>query len=158
MRITNDFKAFINGGSYGKAVATILFNPNFHSICLFRLSSFFNKIHLSIISKILWYLNRLLFHVDIDYRADLAGGFVMIHGLGTVIGRSVCSKGKLTIYQGVTIGGNNGKTRVDNNGKIWGQPLIEDNVIIYTNACVFGPIVISRDMVIKAGSIITHDV
>lgn len=158
MKIVSDFKAFVNGRGLKKAVATLFFNPCFHSVCLYRLSHFFYQIHLTILSKIIWYINRLFFHVDIDYRAKLAGGFVLVHGLGTVIGGSVCSEGKLVVYQGVTIGGNNGRTRDLENGKRLYQPLLKSNVTIYTNASVFGPIVIKENAIIKAGSIITNDI
>lgn len=96
MRLYKDYKAFVGAGGLEKKLATIFLNPNFHSVCLFRLANLFYRMHLSIISKILWYINRMLFHVDIDYRADLAGGFVLVHGLGTVIGKTVISKGPLT--------------------------------------------------------------
>lgn len=158
MRITKDFEAFVDKKGIGKAAAILLLNPCFHSVCLYRLAAFFHRLHFSVISKIIWYINRMLFHVDIDYRADLAGGFVLVHGLGTVIGKSVCSKGRLTVYQGVTIGGNNGKTRIDDNGKEYGQPIIGENVKIYTGAGVFGPVIIESGTVIKAGSIVTHDI
>ena len=73
MDIFEDLKAF-SGGSKQKTITTIITNPCFHSICLYRLSKFLYKVHLSPISKILWYLNRMLYHVDIDYRCGLAGG------------------------------------------------------------------------------------
>lgn len=158
MRIAEDFKAYTDQGGIGKKLTTLVFNPCFHSVCLYRLSNLFYRCHLQVISKMIWYVNRMLYHVDIDYRADLAGGFVLIHGLGTVIGCEVCSKGRLYVYQGVTIGGNNGKTRVDEDGKVWGQALIGDNVRIYTGACVFGPVVIRDNAVIKARKIVTEDV
>ncbi len=158
MKIIRDFEGFVNGKGLKKAVATLFFNPCFHSICLYRLSHACYQIHLGILGKIIWYINRLLFHVDIDYKADLAGGFVLIHGLGTVIGGSVRSEGRMIIYQGVTIGGNNGKTRNLENGKTLYQPLLKDNVTIYTNACVFGPVIINENTIIKAGSMITHDI
>lgn len=158
MKIIDDLKAYKGDEGIKKILATVFFNPCFHSIILYRISNFFYKIHLSIISKIVWYLNRIIYNVDIDYRADLAGGFVLIHGLGVVIGKSVKSEGKLTVYQGVTIGGNNGKIRKDENGKEWGQPLIGKNVKIYTNACVFGPVIISDNAIIKAHSIITQNI
>lgn len=157
MKIYEDYITFVGSGGVKKRVATLLFNPCFHSVCLYRLSNLFFRMHLSIIAKIIWYCNRLLFHVDIDYRADLAGGFQLIHGLGVVIGKSVCSKGNLTVYQGVTLGGT-GKTRVDENGKVWGQPLLEDGVIIYTDAKVLGPVIISRGSIIKAGRIVTDNI
>ena len=121
MRIVEDFKCYTENGGVGKKIATLLVNPCFHSVCLFRLSNWFYRAHVAVLAKTVWYLNRMLYHVDIDYRANLAGGFVLVHGLGTVIGCEVCSKGPLKVYQGVTIGGNNGKTRVDENGKVWGQ-------------------------------------
>jgi len=62
-------------------------------------------IHLIPVAKLIWYMNRLLFHCDIDYRADLAGGFMIVHGLGIVIGSGVKSNGRLKVYQGVTLGG-----------------------------------------------------
>ena len=68
------------------------------------------------------------------------------------------SEGPLTVYQGVTIGGNNGKTRVDENGKVWGQPLIRKNVTVYTDAAIFGPVIISENAVIKAKQLVTKDI
>ena len=110
-------------------------------------------------SKSVWYLNRLLFHVDIDYRADLAGGVVLVHGLGTVIGKDVKSEGKLYVYQGVTLGGSpNGVLREDSLGRKIGMPLLKDNVRIYTRAIVVGGIVVGENSIIKAGRIVTSDV
>jgi len=157
MRILEDYKEFASGGVKGK-IATILFNSCFHSVALYRLSNFCYKLHLTVFSKIIWYVNRMLYHVDIDYRADLAGGFVLIHGLGTVIGKDVRSMGKLVVYQGVCLGGNGNKQRIDDLGNIWTQPLLEENVKIFTGAYVFGPVIIHKNINIKAGSIITHDV
>lgn len=107
----------------------------------------------------IWYINRLLFHIDIDYRADLAGGLVIVHGLGTVIGLNVISKGSLTVYQHVTLGGGNGKPgRKDSDGKIRGMPLFGRNCIVYTGATVIGGITIKDDTIIKAGSIVSSDI
>lgn len=106
MKIIQDFNAFLqNDNSISKKIATLIFNPNFHSVVLYRVSHFFYKCHLNIISKIIWYINRVIFCVDIDYRAELAGGFRLVHGLGTVIEKDVISMGRLTVYQNVTIGG-----------------------------------------------------
>ncbi|MFA1015971.1 serine O-acetyltransferase [Dubosiella newyorkensis] len=155
MRIWKDLHEF-SRGSTKKAIVTLLTNPCFHLICLYRLSNFLYRIHLSFLSKLIWYLNRFLFSVDIDYRADLAGGLVIKHGLGIVIGMNVKSLGKLTVYQGVTIGGS-GKERLLNDSIIT-QPIIEDNVIIYSNAMLFGPIIVGKNQYIKAGEIIKEDI
>ncbi len=159
MRIIQDYRAFTKDLSVTKKISTIFLNPCFHSVCLFRLSNLFYKIHLTIMGKIIWYINRLLFHVDIDYRADLAGGFVLVHGLGTVIGKNVISLGRLKVYQNVTIGGGNGlPPRQDPDGKLRGMPIIKDNCVIYTGAIVVGGITIGENTVIKAGSIVSRDI
>lgn len=158
MKIVQDFKAFTKEEGMLKKISTILFNPCFHSVCLYRLAGLFNSIHLSVVAKIIWYLNRMLFHVDIDYRADLAGGFFLVHGLGTVIGKSVKSYGRLTVFQGVTIGGNNGRTRTEKNGNIIGQPVFGEGVIVFANACVVGPIYIGDNEIVKAGTVVSKDV
>lgn len=111
LKIIEDYKEFTRNGGRIKKVSTIFLNPCFQSVALYRLSSFLYHNRLDILAKLVWYINRIIFSVDIDYRADLAGGFVLIHGLGTVVGKDVVSKGKLTVYQGVTIGGS-GKSKV----------------------------------------------
>lgn len=156
MRIIKDFRAFTEDGGGAKKIATLLINPCFHSVCLYRLSNLFYHMHLSILSKIIWYLNRMLFHVDIDYRANLAGGFVFVHGLGTVIGKDVTSLGKLRVYQGVTLGGNQGKSAmIPQYDIIISQPLFEEDVIIFTGASIFGPVLIHKNEIVKAGTMIT---
>lgn len=157
MKLVEDFKAFVNGKGIKKGIATLVLNPCFHCVLLFRLASFLYKIHLGIVSKIIWYFNRIIYNVDIDYRANLAGGFVLVHGLGVVIGKSVTSKGRLMVYQGVTIGGNQGRTRELEDGKVIGQPIIGENVIIYSNASLFGPLIVSDNAIVKAGQIVTKD-
>ena len=155
MKLIDDWVEF-SGHSWKKAIVTVLTNPCFHSVCLFRLSNFFYKAHLSFLAKIIWYINRIIFCVDIDYRADLAGGLVIKHGLGIVIGKGVITKGNITIYQGVTLGGNSG-IKKQYQGIMIDQPYIEENVTIYTDAKIFGPVVIGKNNIIKAGSILTDD-
>mgnify|MGYP000944433580 CR=1 FL=1 len=38
------------------------------------------------------------------------------------------------------------------------MPIVEDNVVIYTDAKVLGPVYLGSSVVIKAGSIITKDI
>ena len=156
MRLYYDLKEFVNGRGIKKALATLIFNPCFHSIVLFRMSNFFYRIKLAPFAKIVWYVNRLFFHVDIDYRANIGGGFVLVHGLGVVIGRGVIAGKKLKIYQGVTLGGDQGRYIEENEKKFW-MPIIGDNATIYTDAKIFGPVRIADNVKIKANEIVTSD-
>lgn len=158
MRIIKDFNAFTKNDGLGKKIATLFLNPCFHCVCLYRLSNLFYRIHLFPIAKVIWYVNRIVYDVDIDCRADLAGGFHLIHGIGTVIGYNVISEGPLTIYQNVTLGGGNGRPgRIDEDGIVRGMPRFKDNCIVYTGAIVVGGIIVEDNSVIKAGSIITEN-
>lgn len=157
MRIIKDLNQFSKGNVL-KALLTILLNPNFHAICVYRLAHFLYTYKLSILSKCLMYLNRVLFSVDIDYRAQLAGGLVLVHGTGVVIGKNVKSKGILTIYQNVTLGGNRGKTSHHPEFGLFDQPIMEENVVVYGNSMVLGPVVVGKASKVGAGTIVLKDV
>ena len=79
-----------------------------------------------------------------------------MHGLGVVIGRGVIAGKKLKIYQGVTLGGDQGRYIEENEKKFW-MPNIGDNVTIYTDAKIFGPVRIADNVKIKANEIVTSD-
>ncbi len=153
MKIQIDLKRYSEGG-IKKAISTILLNPCFHSVALYRLSSFMYHIHLTPFAKIIWYLNRVLFNADIDFRSEIGGGFKLVHGLGVVIGKEVRAGNNLTIYQGVTLGGS-GKYDVIEN-VYTGQPYIGNNVTVYTGAGVFGPIKLVDNEIVKAYKIVTE--
>lgn len=156
MRVLKDLKAYSNGKIL-KAISTLLFNPCFHSVLLYRVACLFANMKITVIAKIIWYINRVVFNVDLDFRSNIGGGLRLIHGLGVVIGSEVQAGENLTVYQGVTLGGNFGK-RKEIDGKITGQPYIGKNVTICTDAKLFGPVFVPDDTVIKAGRIISNDI
>lgn len=126
-------------------------------VFIYRISNLFVNIKMYPLGKLFWLINRILFSVDIDPRANLAGGFVLIHGLNVVIGHEVRSLGVLKIYQGVTIGGNMGKRKLIN-GIDSGQPIIQNNVILGIDSKILGPIVVGKNSLIGTNAIITKDV
>lgn len=156
MRILDDFKAYA-GNSLGKGISTIFLNPCFHSIVLYRLSCTLYRIHLKLPAKIVWYVNRILFNVDLDFRSNIGGGFRLIHGLNVVVGCEVNTGKNLTLYQGVTLGGNRNQKKIIR-GVTTGQPFLGNGVTIYTDAKVFGPVNVPDECQIKAGSLITKDI
>ncbi|MFH1033289.1 MAG: hypothetical protein V1806_02170 [Pseudomonadota bacterium] len=86
---------------------------------------------------------------EVYFSNAIGEGFYMVHGLGTVIGsRNTIGKG-FQIYQGCTIG-----HRQDFEDGC----LIGDNVIMYTQAMILGPVRIGDDVVIGAGCQIMSDV
>lgn len=62
MRIIEDLKA-VSKKSKIKLISTILWNPNFHAIAIYRTAHFFGQYTLlEPISKILMYINTLVLH------------------------------------------------------------------------------------------------
>ncbi|PRY55292.1 serine O-acetyltransferase [Arcticibacter pallidicorallinus] len=152
--IQQDFKGY---SEYSKSSVKVFFKLHFYCNVLFRLSSFFYRLKLLPVARIFWLLNRVVFSIDIDPGAQLRGGMVIIHGIGVVIGRHVVSIGSFRIYQGATLGGNNGKTANTIFGDI-SQPIIGNNVVIGINSVVIGPVIIGDRAVIGANAVVTRDV
>lgn len=151
----SDIKNFRDNSSH-KSYVGVLLNPCYYVVVLYRISNKLYKLKLGILAKLVWLINRIIFSVDIDYRATIGENFMVVHGIGLVIGKNVKIGDNVKVYQGVTIGGS-GKIRKINNEEI-DQPIIDDNCIIYTNSCIFGPVIISKNNVIKACSLITKDI
>ena len=125
MNINADFAAAAGGKAFPLSLGTFFLNPCFHAVALFRFSALLYRAHLEPLAKVVWCVNRMLYHVDLDYKARLAPGFRLVHGLGVVIGAGVVSDGPLTVYQGVTIGGSYGRHREDGRGGLLAAPFRE---------------------------------
>ncbi|MDB5004489.1 MAG: cysE [Mucilaginibacter sp.] len=152
--LKNDYNGYARvAGSKIKPILKIHYYCN----VIFRISHFFFEIKLLPIAKIFWGINRFVYAIDIDPGAQLNGGFVIIHGIGIVIGRYVKSEGLFKIYQGATLGGNNDKESIYE-GILLKQPFVKDNVIIGINSAVLGPIVIEEGVVIGANAVVTKNV
>ena len=106
-------------------------------------------------SKFIVYLMRFFFSFEYKSEITLGKDVQFFHnGLGTVIHQKTKIGNNCKIYQNVTLGGNgkivNGKTTK-------GAPILEDNVAVFSGACVLGPITIGHDSIIGANSVITKD-
>lgn len=145
---------------YGEAKRfpiSVLLDPLFWLNVVYRVSSIFFHARMFPLAKLFWFLNRVIYCVDIDPGARLAGGFRIIHGLGIVIGREVVSEGPFIIYQGATLGGNSGK-KAEYNGRLLYQPYIKSGVVIGINSVVIGPIVLGCNVRVGANAVVTKDV
>ncbi|MEP6672662.1 MAG: hypothetical protein ABJF10_26090 [Chthoniobacter sp.] len=94
-------------------------------------------------------LMREVCSCEIYFSNVIGVGLQVIHGLGTVIGsRNTIGRG-FRIYQGSTVGhrtvGEGGAT-------------IGNDVILYANASILGPITIGDGVIVRAQTIVTADV
>jgi len=102
--------------------------------------------------RIIWWLNFLAFKVDIDHRAELYGALYLPHPMMIVIGKDVKLSGAAKIMQGVTIGGNLGKSEIIGD-TIFTQPVMCGSIFIGANALIFGPIWLSGRVFISAQTV-----
>ena len=96
----------------------------------------------------LYYLNKALHSVDIFYTTQMPAIFLLVHPLGTIMGRATFGDYFLA-YQGCTIG-------CLNEGIF---PTIGEKVMMYANSSILGKCTIGNNVCIAAGvSVINTDV
>ncbi|MEG0814960.1 MAG: serine O-acetyltransferase EpsC [Mucinivorans sp.] len=97
--------------------------------------------------------------IDIHPGATIGEYFSIDHGTGVVVGQTTIIGSHVRLYQGVTLGarsfisGENGELL--NTAR---HPIIEDDVVIYSNTSVLGRITIGRGSVIGGNVWLTRDV
>jgi serine O-acetyltransferase len=89
--------------------------------------------------------------IEIHPGATIGKGFFIDHGSGVIIGETTIIGDNVTIYQGVTLGGNGKET-----GKR--HPTIKDNVMISAGAKVIGSFTVGENSKIGAGSVVLEEV
>lgn len=89
--------------------------------------------------------------IEIHPGATIGKGLFIDHGSGVIIGETTIIGDNVTLYQGVTLGGNGKET-----GKR--HPTIEDNVMISAGAKIIGSFTVGANSKIGAGSVVLDEV
>ena len=97
------------------------------------------------------YLSRAVTGVEIHPAAQIGGDFFIDHGSGVVIGETAEIGDRVTLYQGVTLGGT-GFQR----GKR--HPTLGDNVTVGSGAKLLGPIEVGHGAKVGANTVVVEDV
>jgi serine O-acetyltransferase len=97
------------------------------------------------------YLSRAVTGVEIHPAAKIGGEFFIDHGSGVVIGETAEIGERVTLYQGVTLGGTGLQP-----GKR--HPTLGDNVTVGSGAKLLGPISVGDGAKIGANTVVVEDV
>jgi serine O-acetyltransferase len=97
------------------------------------------------------YASRAVTGVEIHPAARIGADFFIDHGSGVVIGETAEIGDRVTLYQGVTLGGT-GFAR----GKR--HPTVEDDVTIGSGAKLLGPITVGHSAKVGANTVVIEDV
>ena len=104
-----------------------------------------------IVPRMLAYVTRSVTGVEIHPAARIGKGLFIDHGMGVVIGETAEIGRRVTLYQGVTLGGT-GFQR----GKR--HPTLGDNVTVGSGAKLLGPIAVGDGAKIGANTVVIEDV
>jgi len=103
-----------------------------------------------LILKVLSLIQKQFCCCEIYYKASIGSNFLLVHGLGTVIGPGVCVGNNVTVYQNVTLG-----TKYDTERLMCS---IGNDVILYAGAKVLGSVDVGNGSVIGANSVVITNV
>ena len=135
------------GGMFGRALT----NRGFHALCFYRIAHRLNRGPLALIGFILTRLCQILYAIDIDPRARIAGGVIIYHGVGVVIGAGAIIESRVILFHGVTLG-------IKRGGRHDGFPHIESGVILGAGAKLLGRLVVGANSIVGANTGIADDI
>jgi serine O-acetyltransferase len=101
--------------------------------------------------RVIAYLSRSVTGVEIHPAAKIGDGFFIDHGSGVVIGETTEIGERVTLYQGVTLGGiglEPGKR----------HPTVGDDVTLGAGAKLLGPIAVGDGAKVGANTVVVEDV
>src|ERR1700709_1066145 len=82
----------------------VFFNRGFHALLFYRIANKFFKWKVPILPLVFTRTIQVLYSIDIDYKANLSGGIVIVHGVGLVIGSGAVVHSNVVLFHGVTLG------------------------------------------------------
>ncbi len=143
--------------SYGEVISCY---PAIKAIGNYRMAHKLIEIGAPLIPRIISELAHSETGIDIHPGAQIGDYFTIDHGTGIVIGETCIIGNHVKLYQGVTLGAKS--FPVDDAGNpikgIPRHPILQDNVIVYSNSTILGRVTIGKDAVIGANIWLMEDV
>lgn len=158
--LCTDVKAVFDGDPAAKSYGEVIFcYPAILCMIHYRMAHALLRLGIPVIPRIITELAHSKTGIDIHPGAEIGESFSIDHGTGVVIGETCIIGNHVRLYQGVTLGAKS--FTLDEKGmpiNIPRHPIIEDNVIIYSNSSVLGRVTIGHDSVIGGNVWMTRNV
>jgi serine O-acetyltransferase len=159
--LDGDVRAAFSGDPAATGYHEIIFcYPGFRAVMIQRIAHELHLLGVPWLPRIMTEYAHRITGIDMHPGAVIGRSFFIDHGTGVVIGETSEIGGNVRMYQGVTLGGYRFKT--DEKGELLRgykrHPTIEDDVILYANASILGPITVGKGSVIGASVILTESV
>ena len=159
--LATDVEAAFNGDpaatSFGEIISCY---PVIRTLSNYRLAHELHLLGVPLIPRMITELAHSETGIDIHPAAQIGHHFTIDHGTGVVIGATCIIGNNVKLYQGVTLGALSFPLDKDGNPikGIARHPILEDDVIIYSNATILGRITIGKGSVIGANKWVTDNV
>ena len=151
-RIREDIAAVMHSDPAARSRLEILLcYPGLHALWFYRLSHALWNRGFSFPARLVSHLARFLTGVEVHPGARIGRRVFIDHGMGVVIGETSVIEDDVLIYKGVLLGGTTCEKTVR-------HPWIEKEVVIGSNACILGAIVVGRGAKVGSGSVVIRDV
>lgn len=159
--LCSDVKAIYDGDPAAKNHGEIIYcYPSIRAMINHRCAHALLKLSVQLIPRIISEMAHSETGIDIHPGAVIGESFSIDHGTGVVIGETCIIGNHVRLYQGVTLGAK--KFELDAAGNpvkdVPRHPIIEDNVVIYSNANILGRITIGRNSTIGGSVWVTKSV
>ena len=134
--------------------------PGVLAVTNYRLAHELHKLGVPLIPRIITEHAHSITGIDIHPGATIGESFFIDHGTGVVIGETCTIGMRVRLYQGVTLGAKSFPLDKDGNPikGIKRHPDVEDDVIVYSEATILGPVTIGRGSVIGGNVWLPHSV
>lgn len=155
----------VEAAYYGDPAATcfgeiICCYPITRAITNYRIAHELYMLNVPLIPRIITEMAHSETGIDIHPGAQIGHHFTIDHGTGVVIGATCIIGNNVKLYQGVTLGAKS--FPLDENGNpikgIARHPILEDDVIVYSNATILGRITIGKGATIGGNIWVTDSV
>ena len=159
--LATDVEAAYNGDpaatNYGEVICCY---PAIRAISNYRIAHELLILGVPLIPRIITEMAHSETGIDIHPGATIGHHFTIDHGTGVVIGETCIIGNNVKLYQGVTLGAKS--FPLDEHGNpikgIARHPILEDDVIVYSNATILGRITIGRAATVGGNIWVTEDV
>jgi len=159
--LATDIQAGFEGDPAATSPEEVLFSyPGLLAITSQRLAHELLKLGVPLLPRMITEHAHSLTGIDIHPGAQIGERFFIDHGTGVVIGETCIIGRNVRIYQGVTLGAKSFPLDADGH-PIKGvprHPVLEDDVIIYSNATILGRITLGQGAAIGGNVWLTRSV
>ena len=132
--------------------------PVIKALVNYRIAHGLHTLGVPLIPRIITEMAHSETGIDIHPAAQIGHHFTIDHGTGVVIGATCIIGNNVKLYQGVTLGAKSFPLDADGNPikGIPRHPILEDDVVVYSNATVLGRVTIGRGCVVGANIWVTE--